>query len=234
MDKSYYIRYRIYVQTANKSNHMYANHLCKNIDNLENNIIKDPRFHVSSRDSQIKSKLFIPDNLSDVNQKFYYLIGYFADFFDCIAVWKKSMVKGSIKPINTFYIVGYEEDLLLAYHYISKIINGMESMKVNLCNEYRRLKINARRRGASHGGLNAKVKSTRHFYRTLEKVTERLRVLIRDRGLIHTNKKKIIADHLKYNFKLDYRKYPYKYEPELHNAKAREGKFHNHRIILAF
>lgn len=233
-NREHYIRYRIYVQTSKKANRDYPKRLQKNLNNLHRNL--GPEY--TQRDYQneiIKSKTFIPLELENPGKKYYYLIGYLAAYFECVAVWKKTLIKGTTKTINTFSIYGYEQDMLLAYHYISKIINGLDNMRFNMRREYRRVKVNRRRRGENIRELNnAIVKSSNYFYRKLNDICDTCEIILGDRQFSSNHEQKIetIYKHLIHNRDIQFRAYHYKGGPQIHNAFCRRGKFQNRRIIV--
>lgn len=235
-DRSLYIRYRIYVNTANKADRKYPHRLCKQIRNLHSKLDDDYKFR-DFENEKIKGKTFIPLQLENPGKKYYYLIGYIATYFECVAVWKRELIKGSTKHINTFTMYGYNQDMLLAYHYTSKIINALDSMRFNMRREYRRVKVNRRRRGENiKEKSNAITKSSNFFYNKLDNICNVWKEILENRQFTpkHTDKINSIYKHLEDKKVLDYRKYNYRNKPEIHNAFCNRGRFQNKRIITVY
>lgn len=230
-----YIRYRIYVQSAPKADRNYPRRLVQNLTHLHEKISEDLNYGERDYEEEgIQNKTFIPDNLEHINPRYYHLIGNISRYFDCLALWETTMIKGSTKPINTFTIFGYGQDMLLAYHYITKIINALNSMRFNMTREYRRVKINRRRRGENvKEKNNAVVKSSNFFYRSLGNIDEVTKEILVSKGnhLKYGEKIQNIFTEVKRIKKVDFRKYHYKKEPEIHNAASRKEKFQNKRFI---
>lgn len=237
MDKDFYIRYRIYVQSGIKGDNSYPRRLCNSLKKLHENIKDDMGYYNRAlQEEPIIKKTFMPLNLEHVNPAYFKLITNITEYFVCRAIWKTVMIKGSIKPINTLEIVGFRQDMLLAYHYISKIINNLEDMRYNMTREFRRTRILARRRGIDTSNRdNAKKRSSEHFYRRLEYINKTTKDILEGRPIypIFETKLGLIDKEIILRDWVIFRKYNYKRGsiPKISNAFSREGKFQNMRII---
>lgn len=229
----FYIRYRIYVQKANESQRRYVSRLTQSLKNLGKNINKDKAYKERDYTSEeITYKTYYPENLKNINSKYYYIISHICTFFDCLAIWEKKVIKGSQNTINTFTVIGYNTDMLLAFHYTTKIIHNLECMRFNLRREYRRVKINRRRRGENTlEKCNAMQKSSRFFYKSLDKLGGVTKELLAKK-VINQDKRKTVFKKLLVVKSLDIKKYHFKGEPKIIYATSRNGKFQNKRLIL--
>lgn len=230
-----YIRYRIYLQTAEKADQDYPRRIIKNLHNLHNNIKDDITFWERQLDNEnIKHKVFIPKNLNHVNPIYHNIISHISEYFNCYAVWEKTMIKGSIKPINTFRVFGYEQDMLLTFHYLGRIINNLDDMRFNLRKEYRRIRINQRRRGENISEKeNASVKASNFLYTSLLDISKVTKQILENKPtyLKCAYKTKQVENYIRHFKFISFRAYHYGGEPNLSNAFSREGKFQNKRII---
>lgn len=233
MDRKRYIRYRIYVQTALEADRTYPRKLITSLGNLQNAIDKQYWERDYSAE-KIISKSFTPYTLHHVGPHYYNLIAHFAHYFDCTAVWEKKMIKGTTKTINTFRITGYNQDALLAFHYISKIINNLEAMRFNMRREFRRQKVNRRRRGKGiTQKATATTKASNFFYRNLDRIGVKTLHLLESKPINSNSQAKlaIIQGKLILDRTLDFRAYHYKGLPDIMHARCRKGKFQNRRLI---
>lgn len=102
-------------------------------------------------DQEIITVQFIPSNLNDIHINNHKIIALVSKAFETICIWENILPNGYVKPITTFIIIGYEQDVLLTHQAISYIINGTNNLHKNLVDEYRRKKLNQRRRTQSSG-----------------------------------------------------------------------------------
>lgn len=241
-NRSLYIRYRIYTQRANRADYHYPKRLMGSLHNMHNNIkTEDILFTRPYWEEGIISKFFIPDSLNHINPRYYKLISHLTEYFDCVAIWEKRILPGSIHTINTFRIYGYYQDVYLAYHHISRIINNLESMRLNMQSEYRRIKINSRRRGNKQSGLTATQKASNLFYNALDNITLLTKELLdkrEERPIIQNvlySKRQDIYRAVKAHFKTNLKAYKYKGNMTLEKwvkaSTCRVNKFVNKRII---
>lgn len=232
-NREHYIRYRIYVQSAEKADRAYGKRVIKNLHNLHNNI-KNDRDYWYKDIEPIKDKTFIPKDLNHVNPIYSTIISTITEYFNCYAYWNKVMIKGTIKPINTFTIVGPTQDMLLSYHYVTKLINNLNDMRFNMRKEYRRLKVNRRRRGETNSKDNhASINSSKYFYGILEDINKVCKEILEDRPIYPnlSDNLLLVEKYLRNNKILNFRAYHYGGEPKIHNAYSRPGKFQIRRII---
>lgn len=232
-NREHYIRYRIYVQSAEKADKNYGRKVIKNLQNLHSNIKDDQDFWLKDLEP-LKNKLFIPKDFNHVNPAYSTLISSITQYFNCYAYWNKVMIKGTIKPINTFTVMGPTQDMLLAYHYTTKLINNLNDMRFNIRKEYRRLKINKRRRGEKiQEKTNASIKASNYLYKVLEDINITCKEILENRpNYPHFKENLILIEkELRNNKELNFRAYHYGKEPKIQNAFSRPGKFQIRRII---
>lgn len=232
--RQFYIRYRIYLQTSRKPSRDYPTRVIKNFKNLHKNIKKAYRTRDNSLEPII-SRTFIPDNLEHIGTKYYELIKNISQYFECIAIWEKIMIPGTIKTINTFTLYGYEQDLLLAYHYLKKLINALNLLRSIIQDSFRNKRLSLQTKGVkTKARLNAKVKASNFFYRNLGRINLVTKEILEDKGFspnFNQNREKIINTLLKEK-SLNFRNFKYRGEPDLKNAFCRPGKFQNRRVII--
>ncbi|MAO08066.1 MAG: hypothetical protein CL596_05070 [Alteromonas sp.] len=235
MDKKFYIRYRIYSQKAENADRNYPKRLCKSLTRLHQNIKDDNLFWEREFSKEkLYIRTFIPKNLEHINCQYYKLIKYITQYFGCYAIWQTKLIPGAIKPINTFAISGYGQDFLLAYHYTTKIIDNLNDMRFNMTAEFRRLKINKRRRGESTiHDENSQIKSSTFFYESLKEIEKVLLENLEQRPTyVAVRLKEVYTEkYLRRLRVLHFRQYNYKGLPKIENAFSRENKFQNRRII---
>lgn len=230
--REYYIRYRIYVNYSREAKKDYPRRLCKNLLNLHNNL--QTTTPIPPKKGVVVGKTFIPKNLKHINPKYYSYIAHISDYFECLTLWERVIVKGSIEPLNTFTVYGYKPDILLAYHYITKVIDSLNAMRFNITQEYRRIKINKRRRGTNkRENETATTKSSKFFYKSLGRIELITKEILEKRINTPEYEKKIqsIFKTLDTKKKLNYRAYNYKGSPNLSHCKSRRDRFQNNRFI---
>lgn len=233
MGRSFYIRHRIYIQTSKRPDRRYANRVTKNLQNLHKNIT--PAFRTRNTEKEtIKSRTYLPENLDNVGNKYYHLIKNLTQYFECIAIWEKMMIPGTTSTINTFTIYGYEQDLLLAYHYLKKLINALNRLRSRIQDEFRNTRVQLQTKGVqTKARLNAKVKASKFFYRSLGRIIKVTEEILENKEFSPNFKEKQeeIIKKLRKHKSLNFRDFKYKSEPKIQHAFCRPGKFQNKRII---
>ena len=208
-----YIRYRIYVQKSERADKNYPIRLLESINKLHYNILNDELLWNRDYESEgIKERVFFPDNLKHINPQYFGMIRVISIYFDCYAKWQKMMIPGTIDMINTFKLMGYDQDVRLALHYIGKLINNLECMKLNM--------------RKSPGSSSFFYKSLHNLQLTFETLLEKT---YKWRGL--TNKVDSVEYYIKHYDLLDYRKFKGDSKANIKNAYSRIDKFQNNRII---
>lgn len=231
-NREYYIRYRIYVNYSEKADRNYPRRLIKNIQNLHHNLESAPPLKGIR---EIKYRTFIPKNLKHVNPAYGELISYFAEYFGCLAIWETTMLRGTSKTINTFSVWGYEPNVLLAYHYITKIINSLNAMRYNLRREYREKRIEREEKGFKrYGKGTATTKSSKFFYKSLSNICRVIKEILENTPRDPQKNKDIENTYkeIRERKNIDFKAYRYKYQPEIRHAASAKGKFQNRRFIL--
>ena len=209
-----YIRYRIYVQKSEKADKNYPIRVLNSISKLHFNILKDDILWNRDYESEgIKERSFYPVNLKHVNPRYFSLIKNISIYFDCYAKWQRIMIPSTnMDRINTFKLIGYDQDVRLALHYIGKLINNLECMKSNTRKSNR---------------------SSLLFYDGLYNIQTIFNDLLEGthkwRGL--TNKVDSVEYYIKHSELLDYRKFQGDNRSNIKNAYSRADKFQNNRII---
>lgn len=233
-NRALYVRYRIYVQKADKADKNYPRRLYKSVRKMHSKITGESLLTSRPHEPEgIHSKTFTPNNLQNVNRDYYFLIAYLSRYFDCYSIWEERLIKGTIEPIRTFTIYGYKQDMLLAYHYITKIINNLNSMRFNMQREYRRKKLNLRKRGKTSNNGHSSLKASNFFYTTLDKLNTILKEILENQAKDpnKTLKLQLIEKKILEEKKLDFKAYKVKRNPVLKDAFCREGKYFNKRVI---
>lgn len=231
--REYYIRYRIYVNYSERANKDYPKRLRENLYNLHRNIKEAPK--LTFQTGEIKHKIFIPKNLQHVGPKYYQLISYIAEYFECLALWETTMVKGTTQHLNTFSIWGYEPDILLVYHYITKIINSLNAMRYNIKQDYRAKRIKRKQKGLKpYGKGTATTKSSKFFYKSLLDICVVCKEILEDTPVSPNKQEKLnsIWEEIDKRKSLNYRDYKYTSGLGLRHARSVIGKFQNKRLIL--
>lgn len=233
MGRRFYIRYRIYLQTSKRPDRGYPRRVIKNLKNLHNNI--NPAFRTRNTEQEkIKSRIYLPENLDNVGDKYYNLIRNLTHYFECIAIWEKTMIPGTTSTINTFTIYGYEQDLLLAFHYIKKLINALNRLRSRIQDEFRNTRVQLQTKGVkTKARLNAKVKASKFFYRSLGRIIKVTEEILENKEFSpnFTKKEEEILKVINKEKSLNFRNFKYKNEPKIEHAFCRPGKFQNKRII---
>lgn len=231
--QEYYIRYRIYVNSAEKADRNYPRRLIRNLRNLDHNLRLAPKFNWEGL--TIKEKTFIPTNLKHVGPKYFDLIAHISGYFNCLALWETVMIPGTVQTINTFSLWGYEPDVNLAFHYITKIINSLNVMRDNLQEEYRQNRIKRSKLGYKpFGEGNSTTKASKYFYTSLDNICRVTRELLENTPREATGTQKIekIYREIRMRKTLDYRAYNFKGPIGIRHAASIPGKFQNKRLIL--
>lgn len=236
MDSKPHIRYRIYAQNAEKADGKYPARAKASLMKLHKAIKKDSDYWEDNRweTSSIIQRFFIPYNFTNINPKYFTFIGSIATYFNCYAIWEERFVSGTTATVKSTLIIGHSEEVKLAYHYISKIINNVEAMRFNIRSNYRTNKINQRRRGYKPNPNNAHSYSSKKYYEAIDIINEVAHTLLVDKPVAENNHKKaeLVIRYIKQVKSLNYKDYPG--EPQIHHAYCRVGKFVNKRIIQVF
>ena len=208
-----YIRYRIYAQKADKSGMKYPQRVIRSISNLHYNILKDNLLWTREYTKEsINTRLFIPENLIHVNPKYFGLIRAVTIYFDCYAKWTRVLIPGTIERINTFRVVGYDQDVRLAFHYLNKLINNLGSMRNNIGNTDN---------------------TSLFFYSSLYNIQFMFEAILEGTHKQRELKEKLsnVEFYIKTKELLDYRKFQGDNRANIKNAYSRVGIFQNNRII---
>lgn len=229
----YHKRYLIYINRTTNPSYIYHTLISESLSKLHKKI--PPSFHNREyQDEKIKGIIFIPDNMKSIDIRYYNLIKNISLYFDCISIWRRHLEYPLINPINTFEIYGYHNDVSLAIHYLSCIINSFNHIKDKRQEEYR-VKKNRTRNSSTRvfrKTKNARTKAISFMEPRIELITKTWAKLLKKNKRryenISFNKRNTLINLLENSLNLDYRNYKNRHYT---HAYSRKGKFQKNRII---
>jgi len=208
-------------------------YLCSHFEDAFNSYQFVDRDHL---DSQIITLPFIPNDYKGISPVFRGTIAKVTKYTETIAIWEKILPMGHIEPIDTFTITGYEQDVLTALNIIGYVINGINGLTFNLTADYRRTKINKRRRDQANGIKNkpyahASRKALQMREEYLQKLEKGLFYVEDEYSVLHESKIANIESFITKHKKLNYKAYNMSGTPPISHAYCRHSEKILNRII---
>lgn len=183
-------------------------------------------------EQDIKGRTYVPYSLEDVTPKADELIAQISKYFNCITIWDRVMVPGTVEGLNTVTIYGYPYSQHLCYYYISRTLASLDYLKYNVTQWKRKRTRKLNRKGYKKKPehMNATQMGQRYYDLTAGRITESWATI--NSEMVKDEIR--VAEIYKYVDKirgLNYRAYHYKGIPKIENAFATKGKFQIKRII---
>jgi len=180
---------------------------------------------------RIIAKIFIPEDMQNVNVRYFSTIAYISRFFECTSVWGIRLV-GNTEPIKTFSIWGHETDVKNAMRSLQYYIDTFNALQVQLQKDYRYRKKRSRHLAKPTNKIDSRVRA-KEFVNDKVLITNHILYYAVDRqySVLHHNKVARVEHILSINTKLDYKKYHYKRAYKLKDAYCKPGAFVNNRVI---
>lgn len=187
-------------------------------------------------DSQIITLPFIPIDYKDVALAYRHTIAMVTKYTETIAIWEKIIPMGYVDTINTFTVTGYEQDVLAALRIIGYVVNGLNNLRVDMIKDYRRVKINKRRRDQAKGIKNkpyqhANHKAIKMQHQYIEALNKELGFVEDEYSVLHESKIENIENFITKHKKLNYKAYHIKGKPPISHAYCRDKEKVLNRII---
>lgn len=203
-------RYLTYINRTSNPRTDYPRVISGTLRKL-NSKIPDSFWQRDYTDEKILCEVFIPDNLKNIDIRYYRFLLYASKYFDCIIVWKNHLLEGGT-PIRTFEIWGCYNDIKLCHHYIGNIINSFNHVKEKKQEQYRYEKNLARNQNTIkfYKTADARTKAIKFISKHIDRIAGVFQTLYMKRySQIEINHKKFLYlfNIMNKKIKFDYRNY---------------------------
>ena len=179
---------------------------------------------------------FIPTNYKNVPIEYNGIIHRTSTYFETICIWDLWLEPHFTQPVITFSVTGHESNVLLTLKVLEYVINGYNTFRYDLQEEYRRTKINQRRRAQNNGHKligngDARIKAKHNWHGYIYNLDYALSKIIPKYSLYRQTKQIEISRYILRTKKLDFKDYAIKRAYELKDAYCKRSAIILNRII---